>query len=151
MDSHRSAVDEAQPFEAQKARFLGIGGGQAFGLVDRREIKQAMRRPATLGRNRFGEARKIGGSAPELQWSDEGAEPLPPRDQALADENLDRPRNREAAHFEPPRKLRLAIDAGAGLPRRDVLPQPVEELQVERPIEFGLESGVGGQVTRSYG
>jgi hypothetical protein len=33
--------------------------------------------------------------------------------------------------------LRFTIDPGAGLPNRKVLSKPIEELEVERPVEAG--------------
>ena len=110
-----------------------------------------MSRRATLGRHGFCKTAKIGRRTSKSRRRYESSKPLPPREQAVADQNLDCPRDRKPADAEPPSELRFTVDTGAGLPDRNVLSKPIEELEVERPVEAGSKSSFGGHVTQSYG
>ena len=98
-----------------------------------------MSRRAALGRHRFRETPKIGRSASKSRRRYESSKPLPPREQTVADQNLDRPSDRKSADAEPPSELRFTVDACPGLTPRKILSKPIEELEVERPVEAGLK------------
>ena len=150
VDGERSAVDQAKAFEAKERRSLCVGKVGSVCAIDKREIQQAMSRRAALGRHGFCKTAKIGRRASKSWRRYESSKPLPPREDAVPDQNLDCPSDRKPADAEPPSELRLAVDAGAGLPDRNVLSEPVDQLEVERPVEAGLKRSFG-QVTQSYG
>jgi hypothetical protein len=151
MNGHRGAVHKAKSFEAKERRPFRIGKVESIRFVDNREIQQAMSRHATLGRHGFCKTAKIGRRTPKSRRRYESSKPLPPREQAVADQNLDCPRDRKPADPEPPRELRLTLNTGAGLPDQNVLSEPIEELEVQGPVEAGSKSSYGGHVTQSYG
>jgi hypothetical protein len=140
VDGRRDAVHEAEPVEPDQLDVLAIR--RAFPPDDRLERQNAMRRRAALRRDRLGEARKIGGRTQERGRRDETSNPLAPPDQPLVDENLNRPRHREATDAEAVGELGFAVDAIAGLLVGDILPQPVHQLQIERPVDFREETDV---------
>jgi hypothetical protein len=92
-----------------------------------------------LGRHRFCETAKIDRGASKSRWRYESSQPLPPREQTVADQNLDRSSDCEPADAEPLSQLRFAVDARPGLTPRKILSKPIEELEVERPVDAGLE------------
>jgi hypothetical protein len=98
-----------------------------------------MSRRAALGRHGFCKTAKIGRRASKSWRRYESAKPLPPREDAVPNQNLDCPSDRKPADAEPPGELRFTIDPGAGLPHRKVLSKPIEELEVERPVEAGTK------------
>jgi hypothetical protein len=86
-----------------------------------------------FGRHRFCETAKIDRRAPKSRWRYESSKPLPPREEAVADQNLDRSGDRKPADAEPPSQLRFTVDARPRLTPRKILSKPIEELEVERP------------------
>jgi hypothetical protein len=110
-----------------------------------------MSRRAALGRHGFCKTAKIGRRTSKSRRRYESSKPLPPREDSVADQNLDCPSDRKPADAKPPSELRLAVDTGAGLPDQNVLSEPIEELEVQGPVEAGSQSSFGGHVTQSYG
>jgi hypothetical protein len=104
-----------------------------------------------LGSHSFGETAKIDRRPPKSRWRYESSKPLPPREQAVADQNLDRSGDSKPADAEPTSELRLALNAGTGLPDREILSKPIEQLEVERPVKFGLEGSLGDLKIQSFG
>jgi hypothetical protein len=85
-----------------------------------------MSRRATFGRHGFSKATKMGRRTPKSRRRYESSKPLPPREETVADQNLDCPRDRKPADPKTPSQLRLAVDAGAGAPDRNVLSEPID-------------------------
>jgi hypothetical protein len=104
-----------------------------------------------VGRHRFCETAKIDRGAPKSRWRYESSKPLPPCEQTIADQNFNRSGDSKPADAEPTSELRLAVNAGTGLPDRKILFQPIKQLEVERPVEFGLESSLGDHKIQSFG
>ena len=98
-----------------------------------------MSRRAALGRHGLCKTAKIGRRASKSWRRYESSKPLPPREQAVADQNLDRSSDCKPADAEPPSQLRFTVDACPGLTPRKILSKPIEELEVERPVEAGLK------------
>ena len=94
---------------------------------------------AALGRHGFCKTAKIGRRASKSWRRYESSKPLPPREQAVADQNLDRPGDSKPADAEPTSELRFTVDAGAGLTHRKILSKPIKQLEVERPVEARLK------------
>ena len=126
MNGHRGAVHKAKSFEAKERRPLRIGKVESIRFVDNREIQQTMSRRAALGRHGFRKAAKMGRRASKSRWRYESSKPLPSRQEAVADQNLNCPGHRESADAEPPSQLRFTVDAGAGLPPRKILSKPIK-------------------------
>ena len=110
-----------------------------------------MSRRAALGRHGFCKTAKIGRRTSKSRRRYESSKPLPPREEAIPDQNLNCPGHREPADAEPTSELRLAVNAGAGLPDRKILFQPIKQLEVERPVEFGLERNFCDHKIQSFG
>jgi hypothetical protein len=85
-----------------------------------------MSRRAPLGRHGFCKTAKISRRASKSWRRYESSEPLPPREEAVPDQNLDCPSDRKPADAKPPSESRFTIDTGAGLPDRNVLSKPIE-------------------------
>src|ERR1700733_12693531 len=98
-----------------------------------------MSRGAALGGHGFCKTTKIGRRASKPWRGYESSEPLPPREQAVADQNLDRPGDSKPADAEPTSELRFTVDEGAGLTPRKILSKPIKQLEVERPVDARLK------------
>jgi len=146
MNGHRGAVHKAKSFEAKERRPLRIGKVESIRFVDNREIQQTMSRRAALGRHGFRKTAKMGRRASKSRRRYKSSKPLPPREKAIPDQNLDCPRDRKPADAEPPSELRFAVDTGARLPDRNVFSKPIEQLTVERPVNTGIKRSFGGHV-----
>lgn len=85
-----------------------------------------MSRRATLRRHGFCKTAKMGRRTSKSGRRYKSSKPLPPCQEAIADQNLDSSSDRKATDAEPPSELRLAIDAGARLSDRNVLSKPIE-------------------------
>jgi len=138
----RHAVYEPKPVETDQLLRRRIGEIVAPRRVA--EAEQQMARHAPLRLDGVGEAREIRRLAAERRRRHETAETLPAPDQPFLDEPLDGAADREAADAEAPRQRRLAVDAVARPLQRDLGAQHVDELQIERPIEVGVQRGAHG-------
>jgi hypothetical protein len=103
-----------------------------------------MSRCAALGRHGFCKTAKIGRRSSKARRRYERSKPLPPRQEAVADQNLNCPGHREPADAKPPSKLGFTVDASAWGPRRNVFSKPIEQLTVERPVNTGIKRSFGG-------
>src|ERR1700722_6954910 len=98
-----------------------------------------MGRGAALGGHGFCKTTKISRRASKPWRGYESSKPLPPREQAVADQNLDCPSDSKPADAEPTSELRFTVDEGAGLTPRKILSKPIKQLEVERPVEARLK------------
>jgi hypothetical protein len=98
-----------------------------------------MSRSAALGSHGFCKTAKKSRRASKPWRGYESSKALPPREQAVADQNLDCPSDRKPADAEPPSELRFTVDEGAGLTPRKVLSKPIKQLEVERSVEARLK------------
>src|ERR1700722_12452613 len=94
---------------------------------------------AALVRHRFCETAKIDRRTAKSRRSYESSQPLPSREQTVADQNLDCSSDCEPADAEALSHLRFTVDARSGFSPRKILSKPIEELEVERPVEGGLK------------
>jgi len=146
MNGGRNIVDEAKPVELDQFLVRRIGEVVAPGELG--EGEQPMARRAPLRLHRLGKAREIGGLAAQRRRRDETAEALAAADQALVDENLHRARHGEPADAEALGERRFAVDPIARPLRGDIEPQVVDELQIQRSIDIGVQ-GDGHSPRRS--
>src|SRR5947209_18790049 len=98
-----------------------------------------MSRNAALGGHGLCKTAEIRRGASKPRRGYESAEPLPPGQEAVADQNFDCPGDRKPADAEPTGQLRFTVDEGAGLTPRKIVPKPVKQLEVERPVEARLK------------
>ena len=98
-----------------------------------------MGRGAALGGHSLCKTTKISRRPSKSRWRYESSKPLPPREQTVADQNLDRSGDCKPADAEPLSQSRFTVDARPGLTPRKILSKPIEELEVERPVEAGLK------------
>jgi hypothetical protein len=138
VDSQRSAVDEPKPFKTKERGPFRVRKAKCFGRFDERKIKQAMSRRTALGCHGFCKTAKIGRRTSKPWGGYESSKPLPPREEAIADQNLDCSGDRKPADAKPPSQSRFTVDACPRLTPRKILSKPIEELEVERPVESGL-------------
>ena len=90
----------------------------------------------------------VGGLAAQRRRRDETAEALAAADQALVDENLHRARHGKPADAKALGERRFAVDPVARPLRGYIEPQVVDELQIQRSIDIGVQ-GDGHSPRRS--
>lgn len=133
----RDCVDQPQAVETNQPLRRRIG--QIVAPRRFAEAEQAVAGDAPLRLDGVGEACEIGRLAPERRRGDETAQPLAAPDQPFVDQHLDGAADGEAAHPEALDERRLAVDTLARPLGRDIAAQRVDELQVERPIQFRVQ------------
>ena len=134
VDRGRNAVHESQPVEADQ--FLAGVERTTRTPGDGAERQQPMGGGAPHRGDRLREAAEIRRLATQWRRSDEAATSLAPADQPLVDQNLDRPRDGEAADAEAPGEDGFAIDPVSRPQLRNPRPQEIGKLEIERPVDI---------------